>query len=178
MSTGEILLEILKYVGPAGLVLGAVAFVLREQNNRKEAADRYRIYQKTFAHIVPLRLQAYERLVIYMERITPENLVTRVETGGKTARIFQMQLIAEVREEYAHNIAQQLYIKKDTWNEIFRSKEQVVALVNHSAKTLPPDAPALELARRILGEMVKAETGPTYAALNALKDDVQGMFRF
>lgn len=178
MSTSEIVLEVLKYVAPAGLVLGAVALVLREQRSRKEAADRHRIYQKTFAHLVPLRLQAYERLIIYIERIGLENLLTRVDPQGKNARVFQMQLTAEVREEYTHNIAQQLYIKSDTWSEVATAKERVIALVNQVAKTLPPDAPAIELARRLLNEMVKSESSPTLAAHTALKQDVQAMFRF
>jgi hypothetical protein len=178
MSTAEVLLEVLKYVAPAGLVLGAVALVLREQRGRKESADRHRIYQKTFAHLVPLRLQAYERLIIYVERIGLESLLTRVDPQGKNVRIFQQQLTAEVREEYSHNIAQQLYIKSETWEEVATAKERVIALINQVAKTLPPDAPAIELARRMLNEMVKADTTPTLAAHTALKQDVQAMFRF
>lgn len=178
MSTAEVLLEVLKYVAPAGFVLGAVALVLKEQRSRKEAADRHKIYQKTFAHLVPLRLQAYERLIIYIERIGLENLLTRVDPQGKTARVFQMQLTAEVREEFTHNIAQQLYIKSETWAEVATAKERVIAMVNQVAKSLPPDAPAIELARRMINEMVKSETSPTLAAHAALKQDVQGMFRF
>ncbi len=178
MSTAEVLLEVLKYVAPAGLVLGAVALVMREQRSRKESADRHRIYQKTFAHLVPLRLQAYERLIIYIERIGLESLLTRVDPQGKNVRIFQQQLTAEVREEYSHNIAQQLYIKSETWEEVATAKERVIALINQVAKSLPPDAPAIELARRMLNEMVKSETTPTLAAHNALKQDVQAMFRF
>lgn len=178
MSTAEVLLEVLKYVAPAGLVLGAVALVMREQRSRKESADRHKIYQKTFAHLVPLRLQAYERLIIYIERIGLESLLTRVDPQGKNVRIFQQQLTAEVREEYSHNIAQQLYIKSETWEEVAAAKERVIALINQVAKSLPPDAPAIELARRMLNEMVKSETTPTLAAHAALKQDVQSMFRF
>jgi hypothetical protein len=178
MSTAEVLLEVLKYVAPAGFVLGAVALVLKEQRSRKEAADRHKIYQKTFAHLVPLRLQAYERLIIYIERIGLENLLTRVDPQGKTTRVFQMQLTAEVREEYTHNIAQQLYIKSDTWAEVATAKERVIAIINQVAKTIPPEAPAIELARRMINEMVKSESSPTLAAHTALKQDVQGMFRF
>jgi hypothetical protein len=178
MSTAEIFLEIMKYVAPAGLVLGAVALVLREQRSRKEAADRQRIYQKTFAHLLPLRMQAYERLIIYIERIALENLLTRVDPQGKAARIFQMQLASEVREEFSHNIAQQLYIKSETWAEVATAKERVIAMINQIAKSMPPEAPAIDLARRLLSEMVKSETSPTLAAHTALKQDVQGMFRF
>lgn len=178
MSTGEIFLEILKLVGPAALVLGAFALFLAEDRKKKEATERQRILQNTFSHIIPLRLQAYERLIIYMERISPDSMMMRADAQGKTARLFQMQLTAEIREEFNHNIAQQLYVDEETWMEVVRAKEQVIAMVNAVGKTLPPDAPAIELAKRVLNEMVRNEEGPTHKAVEALRSDVRGLFRF
>ena len=178
MSTGEILLEILKYVAPAGLVLGAVALFLNDQRSRKEAADRQKLQLSSVEHMVPLRLQAYERLIIYMERIAPDALVLRSEGQGKTARAFQQQMINDIRNEYSHNIAQQLYVKHDTWKEVVRAKEQVISLVNLAAKSLPAEATGLDLGKRILNEMIRTESAPTYTAVLALKTDVHAMFRF
>lgn len=177
MSTGEIFLEILKMVGPAALVLGAFGLFLAENRKKKEMVERQRILQNTFAHIVPLRLQAYERLIIFMERISPDSMMVRADSQGKTARLFQMQLTAEIREEFNHNIAQQLYVDEDTWMEVVRAKEQVIAMVNAMGKTLPPDAPAIELAKRVLNEIVRTESSPTLKAIEALRADIQKLFR-
>jgi hypothetical protein len=177
MTTGEIFLEVLKMVVPAGLVLGAFALFLSENRKRKEAAGRHEILRNTFAHVVPLRLQAYERLIIFMERVSPDALFLRAEVQGKSVRAIQIQLVTEIREEFNHNIAQQLYVDGDTWSEVVRAKEQVISLVNQMAKTLPADAPAVELAKRVLNELVASETSPTIAALESLRADVRKLFK-
>lgn len=178
MSTSELILEVLKYTVPAGFVLGAVGLVMREQRQRAESKDRYGILQKTFAEMVPLRLQAYERAIIFLERIRPESLVIRADGSGKTAKEFHRQMIMEVREEYEHNIAQQLYIKGDSWVELVRAKEHVLSLINSTAGRTPPKSSGVDLARNILQEMTRQETAPIYTAIQTLKTDIQQMFRF
>jgi hypothetical protein len=178
MSTSELILEVLKYTVPAGFVLGGVGLVMREYRQRAESKERYGILQKTFAEMVPLRLQAYERAIIFLERIRPESLVIRADGSGKTAKEFQRQMIMEVREEYEHNIAQQLYIKGESWVELVRAKEQVLALVNSTAGKMPPKSSGVDLARNILQEMTRREIAPVQTAIRSLKMDIQQMFRF
>ncbi len=178
MTTTEVFLELLKYIVPAGLVLAGVLLVMRENQKKLETEQRYGIYQKTFAEMVPLRLQAYERAILFLERISPENLLIRVDARGKESRVFHQELIAEIRAEFEHNLAQQLYIKNESWRSLIVAKEQVIALINQSGRALPPKAPAVDLGRTILNKMVDAEMQPTHQAVKVLKEDVQGMFRF
>jgi hypothetical protein len=178
MATSDLILEVLKYVVPAGFVLGAVGMVMRENRLRAETKERYGILQKTFAELVPLRLQAYERAILFLERISPESLVIRADGSGKTAREFQRQMVVEVREEYEHNIAQQLYIKTESWGELVRAKEQILSLINGTASKMPPNASGVDLARRILQEMTRQESAPARTAIGTLKADIQQMFRF
>lgn len=178
MSTAEIIFEVLKFTLPAGLVLAAVALVIRGNQKKKEAELRYGIYKDTFSEIVPLRLQAYERGVLFLERISPENLMIRVDGRGKTVRQFQAELIADIRREYEHNIAQQLYIKEESWAMLARAKEQTISLINQSVKGLPPDAQGIELGRKVLNKLMESESAPAHDAVRVLKQDIQGMFRF
>lgn len=178
MTTTQLILEILKYTLPAGMVLAAVAVILRENRTKQETKERYQILQKTFAEMVPLRLQAYERAILFLERISPEHLIIRCDGNGKSARVFHLQMTMEIRAEYEHNIAQQLYIKQDSWMELARAKEQVLSLINQTAAKLGPDAPGIELGKKILQEMTARELAPTHGAIRALKGDVQQMFRF
>ncbi|MEM0996518.1 MAG: hypothetical protein AAGN35_05545 [Bacteroidota bacterium] len=178
MSTTDLILEILKYVVPAGFVLGGVGMVMRENRLKAETKEKYGILQQTFAEMMPLRLQAYERAILFLERISPDSIIIRVDGSNKTVQLFQRQLIAEIRAEYEHNIAQQLYIKNDSWEELVRAKEQTLALINATARTLPPDAKGMELGKRVLQEMSRQENSPTRSAIRALKSDVQQTFRF
>lgn len=178
MTTTEVILELLKYIVPAGLVLTAVLLVMRENQKKLETEKRYGIYQKTFADMVPLRLQAYERAILFLERIAPENLLIRVDARGKENRLFHQQLITEIRAEFEHNLAQQLYIKNDSWKTLVVAKEQLISLINTSNRSLPPNAPGVDLGRTILNKLVDAEIQPTQQAIRVLKEDIQGMFRF
>ena len=178
MSTTEIILEILKYTLPAGMVLAAMVLLQREQFKKVQLKERYQMYQKSYSEMLPLRLQAYERAILFLERITPENLILRLDGQGKTVAQFQGELLAEVRAEYDHNVAQQLYISAEGWARLARSKDQVMSLINQTARSLPPDAAGTDLGRKILNQMVAAETLPTREAVDTLKSDIQRMFRY
>ena len=178
MTTTEVFLELLKYILPAGLVLTGVLLVMRENTRKIETREKYGILKKTFSEVVPLRLQAYERAILFLERIAPENLLIRVDARGKESRVFHQQLIQEIRAEFEHNLAQQLYIKDDSWRSLVVAKEQVISLINTAGRSLPPNAPGVDLGRAILNKMVEAEKQPTQKAIKDLKEDVQGMFRF
>ena len=178
MSTTELILEILKYTLPAGLVLAAAVMVIRENQKKTELQERYGIVQKTYAQVMPLRLQAYERAILFLERISPENLLLRVDARGKTARQFQLELIQEIRGEYDHNVAQQLYVTEDGWSTLARAKEQIIGMINRTARELQPEAQGSELGRKILNKMVEADSAPARDAIKVLKRDIQKMFNY
>lgn len=172
----DLLLEILKYSVPAVVVLVGMLMVMRENQKKTAVEERYKMLSQTLSEIVPLRLQAYERAVLYLERISPENLLLRVDGRGKTARVFQAQLLMEIRAEYEHNIAQQIYISNDGWGALVQAKEQLIQLINQSTHELKPDAGGVELGKQVLGNLMD-KTSPTTVAIRTLKSDIQGMFR-
>lgn len=172
----ELLVELLKYSIPAALVLVGMLLVMRENQKKAETRERYQLMQKSLADIIPLRLQAYERAILFLERISPEHLLLRVDGRGKTARIFHAQLLVEIRAEYEHNIAQQLYVSPESWMGLVQAKEQVTSLINQSVQEVSPEAGGVELGKRILQKMMDSQS-PSFPAIMALKGDVQGMFR-
>jgi hypothetical protein len=178
MKTTDILLELLKYIVPAGMVLGTVALLLRENRQKAELKQRYAVFQGALSQIVPLRLQAHERLLIFLERIKFESLVMRVDGRGKSAKIYQMELTAEIRTEFEHNIAQQLYIDRETWEAVIKAKEHTIGFIHQTAQGLPPEAMGPDLGKQLLREMVRTEVVPTLDAIGQLRRDVQKMFRF
>ena len=177
MGTTEIFLELLKYIVPAGMVLAAVAIVLREGRQKAEIKQRYAVFQGALNQIMPLRVQAHERLLVFLERIKYESLLMRIEGRGKSAKAYQIELIQEIRAEFEHNIAQQLYIDRETWEAIVRSKEHTISFIHQTAQAMPNEANGSDLGKMLLREMVRTEVVPTFEAIAQLRRDIQKMFR-
>ena len=118
-----------------------------------------------------LRLQAYERLVLFVERITPRQIIPRLYDSGMTVRDLQQMVSQSINSEFEHNLAQQIYVSPNVWDTVKSVKEQQLAMVNHLAQTLHPDAPARELHVRILEVIQKAgeEELPTDMATRIIK---------
>jgi len=103
-----------------------------------------------------LRLGAYERLVLLAERIALPSLVSRIPAGDLTVRQFQGLLTDQVRQEFEHNLSQQIYVSPQAWQAVGNLKEQNIFIINKVAETLSPDAKGVELSRRIL-ELVNTD---------------------
>jgi hypothetical protein len=98
----------------------------------------------------PLQLQAYERLALFAERIKLENLITRLYQQDMSARNMQQAIQGSVNQEFEHNITQQLYVAPEIWDAISKLKNQNLYIVNQLASTLPANATAMDLNKRIL----------------------------
>lgn len=105
---------------------------------------------------LPLRLQAYERLVLLTDRIALHNLVTRIPAGEMGARQYQSVLVEQIRAECDHNITQQIYVEPATWDAVMKLREQNIFIINRLASALPEDARGTELARYIV-ELLNAD---------------------
>ncbi len=165
---------ILRYTIPSIVVFLTAWFILKEffqqENKRRHSelmSDRMKVS-------LPLRLQAYERLVLFLERISPNNLIVRVYKPGLTAGELQKQLIKSIRDEYTHNLSQQLYISPQAWELINRSYEECIGQINSLASDLKEDASATELSQRILE--TDLENSPTRKALDYLKSEARRSF--
>ena len=125
---------------------------------------------------LPLRLQAYERMCLYLERITPSNLLLRLAPTAVNALDFQQILLTEIREEYNHNIAQQMYISSNAWEQVTNAMNEVVSVINQASSEVSQEDPASNLAKKIFARVIEKETQPTAFALKTLKDELGGLF--
>jgi hypothetical protein len=98
----------------------------------------------------PLKLQAYERLVLLCERISLPNLISRMSQPGLTAREMQLLLIEAVKQEYDYNISQQVYVSEIAWDAVRNLRDQNMLLINQIANVLPRDAKASDLNKQLL----------------------------
>jgi len=125
---------------------------------------------------MPIKFQANERMVLFLERINPPNLLTRVMKPKINVRTLQTQLLATIRDEYEHNMSQQLYISNNTWELVKTAKEDVVRLVNSSAAKFNSDEDAGKFAQDIITDGFNNTNNPIEKALNSLKDDIRENF--
>ena len=177
MEELTLFIEILKYILPAAAVLVGVWLVLNQNKSKEAIKENLAVRGQALNRIVPLRLQAYERAVLFLERITPDNLLTRTELKGKNSNQLWKELQSTVREEYEHNLAQQLYISIEGWLELVKAKENVLTLINQCGRTIPPQNSSLELAKKILHVYKETESSPVESAIIFLKTDLQKSFR-
>ena len=169
------MIEIFKYCIPALCVLLATWLVMRQfykSETEKRLWELKRISQK---EISPLRLRAYERLALVLERTTPEHILMDTDLTSMTILQVQQHLMRSIRLEYDHNISQQIYVSEEVWLMIENAKNQTIAFINSIAQQLPPDSSSLDYAKMLLTAYNSNGTTPTDQALQALKREAQSL---
>ncbi|MEO6136696.1 MAG: hypothetical protein ABIP35_16195 [Ginsengibacter sp.] len=101
-----------------------------------------------------IRLQAFERITLLVERISLQNVLSRSPHAGHTARQMQGALIDAIRQEYDYNISQQIYVSMDVWKAVTNLKEQNIYIINQLAATLPASASGLDLNKQIVDFLI------------------------
>jgi hypothetical protein len=170
------LLELLKYVLPALIIFLIFYFLLKsffDNENKKRELEIRIEQQKT---ITPLKLQAYERLTILMERMTPNNLIFRISQPGISASQLKIDLIQDINNEYNHNVSQQIYVSHQAWQIVRIVKEEMINIINTAYSGLGPNAVGIDLSRAIFETLIKMETVPTNKALDFLRKEFQLIF--
>ena len=163
------------------LILGAIVtfgmyLTITTVADKIFAKQKYDFRNKNAEITLPLRLQAYERMCLFLERITPNNLLLRLVPSASNALELQQILLFEIREEYNHNLAQQLYISIDAWGQVSNAMNEIVSVINQAATEVDAEAPASDLAEKIFAKVIEQEIQPTTHALKFVKQEIQGIF--
>jgi len=172
----DTLIDFAKLLVPAGLVLYAMYLVVKTFLAKDFEKKVVELRTKNQETVLPIRLQAYERMVLFLERISPNNLIPRLQTADLTAKEFQHVLLNEIRQEFNHNVSQQVYMSHEAWELIKKAKENLIVTINNSSGELPDDATSLELVRRIFEITMNSEEDPINDALRFLKEEIQQYF--
>ena len=172
----EIFFEILKITLPSLLMLILAYYMLNAFIRNSEKRQKLKVILGNQKLITPIRLQAYERLVLLLERLSPEALVMRADYPAKTCKQLQSELLQTIRAEYEHNLSQQLYVSVEAWNSVRNAKNFSIAMINNAAKGMDDYAPAIELSRKILDMIVELDQPVIEKAINELKHEIQQIF--
>ena len=169
-------MDILKIVLPAILVL-LTAYLLIDKLLSNEIKRRnFELRKESLTTLTPIRLRAYERLVLVLERTTPATLILNVAKPGMTNMDLHTELLAGIRQEFSHNLSQQIYVSNEIWTCIRSAQESLLRLVNTCASKCNPANTANELAERIIQVYNASDQTPTEVAIDLLKKEVRLYF--
>lgn len=161
-------MELMDYVFlivPA-LVVGLVAYYFFDRHtSHLENMKLRELHFKNRKQSLPLRLQAYERLVLFLERISPNQLVLRMSPVGKDKQDYENLLVQSIIQEFEHNLTQQIYVSDECWNVIRASKNSTISLIrkiNMSEHITSAQKLREELLNYLLEKEAPSETGLAY----------------
>jgi hypothetical protein len=172
----DALLDLVKILVPASIVLYAVYLIVRSFIMRELELKKLEIRARGIETVLPSRLQAYERMTLFLERTAPQNLLVRINAPGLSAREFHRLLLDEIRNEYNHNVSQQVYIGEGVWTLIKNAKEDLTIQINEAASQVPGDGTSIDLAKRIFELAMSKNVDPIGHALIELKREIQQTF--
>lgn len=170
------MIEILQLTIPALLVLVTAYILLDKMLKNDEKRRNFELQKKNISATTPLRLRAYERLMLVLERTKPTNVVLNTIKPGMTCFELQSQLLSTVREEFGHNASQQIYVSSELWSAIRVAQESLIQLVNLCAAQCAADAAGSELAEKIIQLYAQSENSPGEVAADMLKKEVRELF--
>ena len=125
---------------------------------------------------LPNRVEAYQRSILLLERIHPNSMLMRLSNPGLPSAAFQVKLLSSIREEYEHNIAQQMYISTQAWDMVKKSKEETIKIINIAGQQMTATSNGMDLAGKIFEIVAEVGTLPTEIAVENLKKELQKLF--
>lgn len=170
------LFDVLIAVLPAIVVFLTAFYLIKKflDNDQKKQLIEIRMNnQKT---VTPLRLQAYERVAILLERINPNSLIMRTHKTGMSARMLQSELLKAVRAEFEHNVAQQIYMSDSAWQTVKAAKEETIKIINIASSKIKDDATGAEFGRVVLELSGQLDKLPSDFALDHIKKEIKHLF--
>ena len=168
------LLEIATYTLPA-IITGGVAFGLLQKFFKNEENKRkFELLRENQRLGLPIRLQAYERIVLFLERINPINLMMRVEPNSLDPQSYATLLVHTIQTEYEHNIAQQIYFTQESWEIILKAKNSIITQIRRFSIE-GEVASGEELRTKLLQELTQTESASA-VAISFIKEELKRVF--
>jgi hypothetical protein len=168
------LLEILKYTLPALVVLFATYMIVNKFLTTEFQRKQLAIFQDNIKITIPMRMQAYERLILFVERMNVHNLANRFYVANSSATELQIAMTDSIRTEWEYNLSQQLYVSNEVWLTINTAKEQEIAMINNIAGNLPANASAKDLVIALADHNIKQEDDtPAQIALQSINGEAK-----
>ncbi len=172
----DVFFEILKFTIPALIMFWAVQNLFQQFLEGQQRLRLLEIKKGQKNSALPLRLQAYERLSLFCERISVPNLIRRLKTEGMQAGALRIALMMAIQQEFEHNVTQQVYISEQLWEIIKIARTDSVNLVSLVAEGVDPKAGADELVKALFKVLEERGEAPLDTALAAIRKEAGLLF--
>ena len=157
------------------LITGVIAYYFfREHTKNEDGRRRFLLKKDLQINAMPLRLQAYERMALFLERISPSKLLIRINPIDSNKESYESLLIQSIEQEFEHNLSQQIYISDKCWNIVTTAKNATIQLIRKASMLEKTDS-ANKLREVVLTEMMERRS-PSDAALSFIKDEVSDLW--
>ena len=172
----DILLQIALIIFPAGAVLLTAIFFLRRESSKEILNMQIELRKQRQEYFLPSRVEAYQRAILLMERIHPNSLVMRLHNPGLPAKALQAAFLQSVREEYDHNVAQQLFVSPQAWQMVKNAKEETIKIINIAGNQMASTSTGMDLSGKIFELVAEIGQLPSEITVEILKKEVQDLF--
>jgi hypothetical protein len=171
----EAFTDILKITIPALIVFFMAWVLLRNMLKNDQDKRRQELLLQNSRTVTPIKLQAYERIVLFLERISLESLLVRVTTPEMSAQQLHSAMLNAIRSEFEHNLSQQIYMSPQAWEVVRNARSNMIKIINSEVEKLPPDSNAMSLSKKLLEKIMELEQEPTRAAIDYVKNEIARM---
>jgi hypothetical protein len=172
----DALLQIALIILPAGGVLLTAIYFLRRETSKEMLNMQIDLRKQRQEFFLPNRVEAFQRAVLLMERIHPNSLVMRLHNPGMPAKSLQADFLKAIREEYDHNVAQQLFISPQAWQMVKNSKEETIKIINIAGNQMQATSTGMELSAKIFELVAEIGQLPSEITVELLKKELQELF--
>ncbi len=176
MNMNDPLILVLVAILPSVVVFLTSFYAIKQFMGARQSERVTELRKEDHKHALPLRLQAYERLALFTERISPGALVLRLHKSSMSSGSLHSALISTIREEFGHNVTQQIYVSDKAWSKVMKAKEETIRLINLSYEQTGNVNSGTELSRKIFENTAKLSHTPSQEAMQAIKEEVRRMF--
>lgn len=171
----ESLTDILKITIPALIVFFTAWILLRNMIKNDQDKRKQELILQNSRTVTPIKLQAYERIVLFLERISLESLLLRVSTPDISAQQLHSAMLNAIRSEFEHNLSQQIYMSQQAWEVVRNARSNMIKIINSEADNLTPDATGMAFGKKLLEKIMELEQEPTRAAIDFVKAEIGRM---
>ena len=168
----ETVSEILKISLPALLVLITAWVLINNLLRNDQEKRRQELILQNSRTVVPIKLQAYERIILFLERISLESMLLRVSTPGISASQLHSALLSGIRSEFEHNMSQQIYMSPQAWEVVRNARSNTIKLINSEYEKMPENASGMDFSQKLLAAVMELDREPTRVAIDFVKAEV------
>lgn len=171
--TGDQIFQLFAYCLPT-VVTGAIAFYFfKMHTNNEEGRRRYLLHKDSQESTLPIRLQAYERMALFLERISIPSLVLRVKPTSSDKAAYENLLVRSIENEFEHNLSQQIYLSDELWNVIKAAKTATIQMIRKAGMSETDSADKLR--EDVLTETMDKQN-PSATALSFVKKEISELW--